>query len=238
MERFYNVVEIFVSVEGEGKRSGSLAQFIRLAGCNLHCPYCDTKYAWDTTNTPVIFSKMTSEDIFSALRTDIKNITITGGEPLLSQGISSLIKQLLTNGFHVNVETNGAVAIAPYQEMQKKTPNGSGTLFFTIDYKLPSSGMEQRMLQENFLALSSSDVIKFVIASDDDIRAMLHFLQKTKTIYSANKCDMPHIYLGTVWDAYSAEKLVEWMKKEPLLTDARLQLQIHKFIWDPEKRGV
>lgn len=238
MTQIYNVVEIFVSVEGEGKRSGSLAQFIRLAGCNLHCSYCDTKYAWDTTNAPVLFSKMTCEEIFSALRTDIKNITITGGEPLLSQGVSSLLQQLLAKGFHVNVETNGAVAITPYQEMQKKMSNNSGTLFFTIDYKLPYSGMEQHMLQENFLVLSSDDVIKFVIGSDDDMLAMLRFLQKINAVYSANKCDMPHIYLGTVWGVYSAEKLVAWMKKEPLLANARLQLQIHKFIWDPEKRGV
>lgn len=224
----YPVVEIFRSIDGEGIRSGRLAQFIRLAGCNLSCCYCDTRYAWDASHGRVAFTRMTAGDIISALCHDIPNVTVTGGEPLLSVGVSALLECLVAEGFRLNVETNGAVDILPYRDIV------SGNSFFTIDYKLPSSGMEQSMVRDNYFHLHDTDVVKFVVGDDGDIQPMLDLIADMDRSYTV----MPHIYVGVVWGKYRADRIVDIMLREPLLHEAVLQLQLHKFVWHPDKRGV
>ena len=230
----FNVVEIFCSIEGEGKRAGVLAQFIRLAGCNLRCSYCDTKYAWDADCIDFTFKQLTIPQILASLREDVKAVTITGGEPLLAKNMEKLIASLIECGFVVNIETNGAVDLSPFQ----KVCNDGGKLFFTIDYKLPSSGMEPYMKKNNFLNLTEFDVIKYVVGSDEDVTAMLNTIQYFNKYYSECQKTMPQIYIGVVWGNFSAEKIVDIMKNNQSLINAHLQLQLHKFIWNPNQKGV
>ena len=128
----YQVVEKFVSINGEGRRAGELAAFIRFKGCNLQCSYCDTSWA----NEPGCESeRLTEEEILSWIReTGVKNVTLTGGEPLLREGMEELIEAILEDpSQRVEIETNGSVDLKPYHIL-KNRPS------FTMDYKTPDSG--------------------------------------------------------------------------------------------------
>ena len=106
--------EIFYSIDVEGLRTGELAVFIRLAGCNLNCSYCDTKYALK----PNAGTKMSIDDILKEVeKYHCPNITLTGGEPLIHKEVNDLIDKLIENGYQVNIETNGAIDIAPYHRV-------------------------------------------------------------------------------------------------------------------------
>ncbi|MCR5564650.1 MAG: radical SAM protein [Gammaproteobacteria bacterium] len=122
-----NVIEKFTSINGEGLRQGELAIFLRFAGCNLRCPYCDTLYSY-------IDAKWTEESVDSlvdyCVKQNIKNVTLTGGEPLLQRDIKELITKLSNNGFNVEIETNGSINIKEYL--------GIDNVSFTLDYKCPS----------------------------------------------------------------------------------------------------
>ena len=145
------VVEKFTSINGEGTRAGELAVFVRFKGCNLRCSYCDTLWA----NEPECpYNEETPEEILNyVLGTGIHNVTLTGGEPLLQKDIRNLIHLLLQAGLQVEVETNGAVALAAFCEERP---------VFTMDYKLPSSGCEEHMITENMKLLERNDTVKFV----------------------------------------------------------------------------
>lgn len=226
----YKVNEIFRSIDGEGKRAGQPAQFIRLMGCNLQCSYCDTRYAWDPTFEEIKYEVLSTDQILDRLNPNIKNITLTGGEPLIAPHAGELLDALVNSGYHVNIETNGAADITPFRH----TIHGNS--FFTLDYKLPSSGMEKKMTMTNFDRLLPTDVVKFVVGSEADIPTLLRMAQHIATNYPPHKA--PQIYLGTVWNQFDAARLVDFMLNNPSLSDARLQLQIHKFIWPPDARGV
>ena len=159
-----------------------------------------------------------------------KRVTLTGGEPLVHTDSAELVSKLTEIGCDVNIETNGAVDIVDFLGKVPKSDN----LFFTIDYKLPSSGMTDKMIWNNFINLRPCDVIKFVIGSDEDMNLTIDIVKKLKQVYT----EMPHIYLGAVYGMYDAQKLVNIMLKEPVLCDATFQIQLHKVIWDPEERGV
>ena len=105
----YEVVEKFVSINGEGTKAGQLAVFIRFKGCNLNCKYCDTKWA-NEQETPS--QPMTEKEILDyVLSTGVKNVTLTGGEPLLREGIENVITVLAENNLNIEIETNGSVSI-------------------------------------------------------------------------------------------------------------------------------
>lgn len=222
----YKVVEIFDSIDGEGIRTGMPATFIRLAGCNLRCSYCDTLYALFGEAEECRYVEMTKEEIIKRINPNYKRVTLTGGEPLIADGIAELIGAMTELGFEVNVETNGAADISKI----KRDDN----LFFTIDYKLPSSDVEDKMLWDNFLKLSPRDVIKFVVGSSDDAEKMISVVGKLKNHYDI----MPNIFIGAVYGSFSLRHLTEIVLSESLLKDARIQIQLHKIIWSPEERGV
>lgn len=224
------IIEIFDSIDGEGIRTGQPATFIRLAGCNLRCSYCDTVYSLFGEETPCEYTEMTIEEVISKVNKNYNRITLTGGEPLVHRDSALLVCRLLEMGCEVNIETNGAVDIV---EFLKKIPD-TDKLFFTIDYKLPSSGMTDKMIWNNFLNLRPCDVIKFVVGSDEDIQLTIAIVERLKQVYT----EMPHIFIGAVYGMYDAQKLVEIILKEPVLSDARFQIQLHKVIWDPNERGV
>ena len=224
------VVEIFYSIDGEGIRTGQPCSFIRLAGCNLRCSYCDTLYALFSEDEPCEYEEMSIEEILSRIEPRCKRITLTGGEPLIHEDCGRLVSKLLQGGYEVNIETNGAVDI---NDFRSRVPD-NGRLFFTIDYKLPSSGMETRMLWDNFLSLREYDVIKFVVGSDEDLAVMKSVMEKLLPHYDK----MPHVFAGVVYGEFDGKRLVEAILSEDAFSDVRYQVQLHKIVWPAEERGV
>ncbi len=214
------VNEIFYSIDGEGLRTGELAVFIRLAGCNLNCSYCDTKYAIKGN----LGTEMQIPEIINEVKKyNCKNITLTGGEPLIHKNVKELIDELIKNGFRVNIETNGAIDITPYLNR----------CLVTMDYKLPSSGMEKFMKLENLEKLTENDVLKFVTEESDFPK--LEEILRTYKIKS-------YVYISPIFGAIEPASIVDFMKhlnETGINTEKiRVQVQLHKVIWDPEKRGV
>ncbi len=224
------IVEIFDSIDGEGLRAGRTATFIRLAGCNLRCSYCDTLYALFGEDEPCEYTEMSVDEVLEKVNTAFGRVTLTGGEPLLCVESADLVNKLTALGVEVNIETNGAVDIAEFSNKLNDMDN----MFYTIDYKLPSSKMTDKMLWKNFESLRPCDVVKFVVGSDEDVSVMKRVMEKLLKHYDT----MPHIYTGVVFGAYEPEKLVENIMNEPIFKDVVFQLQIHKIIWNPNKRGV
>lgn len=224
------IVEIFDSIDGEGIRTGKLVSFVRTAGCNLRCSYCDTLYALFDEKEACEYTEMSVDEVIAKLNHTWKRVTITGGEPLLAQEIHLLVSKLLKQGFEVNIETNGAVDIRKFISKIDTTEG----LFFTIDYKLPSSKMTSKMVWENFVSLGRDDVIKFVVGSDEDFDETLRVIERIKGRYEV----MPHIYIGAVYGKYDAAVLIDKMMKSDLLKEAVFQTQLHKVVWDANKRGV
>ena len=199
--------------------------------CNLRCIYCMPEEGVKSLSHAEI---LTYDEILRICRCaadlGIRKIKLTGGEPLVHTDSAELVLKLTEIGCDVNIETNGAVDIVDFLGKVPKSDN----LFCTIDYKLPSSGMTDKMIWNNFINLRPCDVIKFVIGSDEDMNLTIDIVKKLKQVYT----EMPHIYLGAVYGMYDAQKLVNIMLKEPVLCDATFQIQLHKVIWDPEERGV
>ncbi len=215
------VVEKFVSINGEGVRAGEAAVFIRFKGCNLACSFCDTKWA-NEKDCP--YTEMSPEEITAYVKdTGITNVTLTGGEPLLQGDIKNLITKLLDAGHRVEIETNGSVDIKPFTEGSRPV--------FTLDYKLPGSGCEKEMLFTNFDLLESCDTVKFVSGSPEDL------LRAKEVIDSYDLTHRCHVYISPVFGSIEPVEIVDFLIRNKL-NDVRLQLQMHKVIWDPEKRGV
>lgn len=205
------VNEIFFSVEGEGKRAGELAAFVRLTGCNLRCSYCDTKYAFRGG------CDMTNVEIADAVK-NYRNVTLTGGEPLL-QDCHNLLT--LLRNHETNIETNGSIMLAEYLNY----PN----VFFTMDFKCYSSEMTDAMKYDNLKLLRGYDVLKFVVGDEKDLEQSQEICKEFKP--RALK------YISPVFGAIGSAQVVEFMKRRHI-EDWRLQTQLHKIIWSPEKRGV
>lgn len=218
----YPVVEKFISINGEGTKAGMLSAFIRMKGCNLRCNYCDTAWANEPDCT-CDFLSLT--ELLSWLgEADIKNVTLTGGEPLLTPDISLLIDAIGKAGMEVEIETNGSVDLSPFAGLSCRPS-------FTMDYKCPDSGMESAMLLSNFSILNEKDTVKFVVSSMSD-------LDKAKEITEhyqlTTKC---HVYLSAVFGRIEPKEIVSYMTDHHW-NDVYLQLQMHKFIWPPQQRGV
>lgn len=219
---FYPVAEKFVSINGEGKRAGELAVFIRFRKCNLRCSYCDTMWAnSDDCKAEMLSAEEITEYV---INTGVKNVTLTGGEPLLQYDIYYLIKMLMKNGLRVEIETNGSISI---NEIGKKEYRPD----FTLDYKLPSSNMENFMITENYNYLTENDIVKFVAGSISDLEKAVEIIKKFSL---TEKC---RVYFSAVFGKISPAEIVEFLK-EKKLNNVRLQLQLHKFIWSPDRKGV
>lgn len=221
----FKVIETFCSIDGEGPTAGELATFIRFSDCNLRCRWCDTCYSWDGSSS---YTLMSVDEIDQFIKDNqIKNITLTGGEPLIQEGIEQLLVRLSQDGeYRIHIETNGSVPIATFKE---KIP--SKNISFILDYKGPDSLMNAKMCLENFEVVSSHDVIKFVISSVRDLR------QAHRIVIDYQLLDRCHIYFSPVTEEIQASQLVDYMK-EHCLNGVKLQLQLHKYIWPKEMRGV
>ncbi|WP_300360929.1 putative 7-carboxy-7-deazaguanine synthase QueE [Fusobacterium sp.] len=219
----YKVVEIFESINGEGRKAGQLAIFVRFQKCNLNCSYCDTRWA-NSEDSPYI--SMSADEIYKRiLESGITNVTLTGGEPLLQNNIVELLEKLAENqDLKVEIETNGSVNLEKFSKLTNPPS-------FTMDYKLPSSLMEERMDLENFKYLTEKDTVKFVSGSMEDLEKARYIIEKYSLI---GKCG---VYISPVFDKIELSEIVEFMKKYKL-NGVNFQLQIHKVIWDPESKGV
>ena len=207
--------EIFKSIQGESTCMGLPCAFIRLTGCNLRCTYCDTEYSFyegkDMTLKQII-------DTIVPMKT--KLVEITGGEPMLQENVIPLMSKLINMNYTVLLETSGAISLKNVPKEVKKI----------VDFKCPSSGMEDKNLWTILEELNKEDEIKFVIGDKIDYQWTKKIVEK----YQLNK--KWTILLSPVFEKLSLEELSKW-----ILTDnfnVRLQLQMHKYIWDPEKRGV
>lgn len=223
------IVEIFGSIEGEGIRSGKLATFIRTAGCNCRCSYCDTKYSFDVSDYP----DMSIDDIMKKVE-EIGNklVTVTGGEPLIQKDMRELLSRLTLGGYKVNIETNGSVDIRPFQQVGNLNDFAisQDNIMFTVDWKSISSGMSDRMLDSNLFACRDKDVIKFVVGNKEDLDQMLEVITK-------NKFRCQNIYISPVWGDIEMTDIVQFMKDNNL-QNCTLQVQLHKLIWPVNMRGV
>lgn len=219
----YRVAERFVSVNGEAARAGELAVFIRFAGCNLNCGYCDTKWA---NEDDVCCEELTDEDIVAYVkRTEVKNVTLTGGEPLVQPDIDKLLLAFaLEDDIRVEIETNGSVDIAEFKALP-------GDISFTLDYKLPGSGMEDNMYMGNYNYIGKGDAVKFVVGSQADLERCLEVIDE----YALD--ERTRVFISPVYGSIEPESIVDFMI-ENNMNDVKLQLQLHKFIWSPETRGV
>lgn len=209
------VVEIFKSIDGEGIRVGYPVTFIRLAGCNLRCNYCDTKYSYEDEK----FTEMTPQEIYNQVyKLEGKRITLTGGEPLIHKDVKVLVDLLIQKGYEVNIETNGSVDITLF--LDKHT-------IITMDYKCASSDMEDKMLLDNISKLRKQDVLKFVVSDDNDLDTVQRIYRNTKAT----------VYISPVFGRIEPKQIVEYML-EHNMENCRVQVQLHKIIWNPEERGV
>ena len=218
----FEVVESFVSINGESTRAGELAVFVRFKGCNLHCSYCDTRWA---NESDAAFKSMSADEICELVKnTGVKNVTLTGGEPLLQDKMEVLIESLIAQGNRVEIETNGSISLEKFADLKNRP-------VFTMDYKLPSSNMETYMNTDNFSLLEKSDTVKFVSGSIADLERAVEIIEKYSLL---EKC---HVYISPVFDKIEPSEIVDFMIKRSL-NGIRLQLQMHKFIWEPDRRGV
>ena len=219
----YSVVEKFISINGESTKAGQLAVFIRFAGCNLNCNYCDTKWA---NEKDVSHETLTEFEIYDYIKsTGVTNVTLTGGEPLLRDNIENLLRILSSDkSLFVEIETNGSVDLAPYRDI-------SENVSFTLDYKLPGSGMESKMNMDNYEELSKVDTVKFVVSDVTDLDKARQIILDYKL---TEKCN---VYLSPVFGRIEPVEIVNYMIVHKM-NKINMQLQMHKIIWDPEMKGV
>lgn len=229
MAKTYNVIEKFVSIDGEGPSAGELATFIRFAGCDLRCTWCDTKYSWDGSNRS---EKMTAEEIYQYIEeSGAYNVTLTGGEPLIQKDINELIGHFIEDGLTtIRIETHGGVDISPFKDAFDMLV-APYDLQFIVDFKLPSSGMMDEMCLDNLDAIGTHDTFKFVMASAQDLDVAIGIIRKHKLVGRCN------VYFSPVVDRIDPVTIVERMVDEKI-NGVKLQLQLHKYIWPKDMRGV
>ena len=207
--------EISYSIQGEGTKAGLSCVFVRLTFCNLRCTYCDTEYAFYEGRD------LSIGDIKEEVRKyNCSLVEITGGEPLFQEESYILMKQLADDGFEVLLETGGSLPINNIDQRVK----------IIMDLKTPSSGMLKKNMYENINYLKKDDEVKFVIGSREDYLWSKQIIEK----YDLNKKNA--ILFSVVFGKLLPIELVNWILEDKL--NVRFQLQMHKFIWKPEERGV
>lgn len=207
--------EIYHSIQGESTSAGRPCVFIRLTGCNLRCNYCDTEYAFFDGK------EYSVKDVVNEVKKyNCKLVEITGGEPLVQKECLLLMKSLCDEGFELLLETAGNLPIENIDSRVK----------IIMDLKCPSSGMMDKNLYANIAHLKKTDEVKFVMGSREDY-------EWSKNI--ADKYELKNksvILFSCVFDKLEPLTLINWILEDKL--DVRFQLQMHKYIWHPETKGV
>ncbi len=209
------VNEIYHSIQGESSKSGLPCVFVRLTYCNLRCTYCDTEYAFYEGE-----DKSIEEIINEVKKYNCKLVEVTGGEPLVQKECLELMKKLCNEGFDVMLETGGSLPIKDIDER----------VLIIMDLKCPSSKMEKKNLYENINFLKPKDELKFVIGNREDYDWSKEIISKYDL---KNKSE---ILFSVVFGELEPVSLVNWIIEDKL--DVRYQLQMHKYIWHPETKGV
>ncbi|MBZ5515943.1 MAG: radical SAM protein [Acidobacteriia bacterium] len=210
------VTEIFKSIQGESTFAGLPCVFIRLTGCNLRCHWCDTAYAFYGGQ------RMTEEQILGRVRELGGNLVeFTGGEPLLEKEVPTMAARLLDTGWRVLIETSGERFIGELPRAVVKI----------MDVKCPGSGESAKFRLENLAELDRKDQVKFVILDENDYHYAREFMEQRKL---RNIVD--EVIFSPVFGQLPPRTLAEWILRDGL--NVRLGMQLHKFIWDPETRGV
>lgn len=214
MIKTIKVCEIFASIQGESTLQGLPCVFVRLSGCNLNCSYCDTRYAQNEGNY------LSASEIFGFVNEyGIPCVCLTGGEPLLQSGAFELAKMFLEKGFKLSVETNGTIdaSVLPSDTIR------------VIDIKCPGSGEEEKTHPNNLSHLRKTDEFKFVIRNREDFDYAVNFIHKNGLLKYCT------VLISPVSGTISNEDVARWILKE--LPEARLNLQLHRFIWPGISRG-
>ena len=209
------VNEIFYSIQGESSYAGLTCVFVRLTYCNLRCTYCDTEYSFYEGKDMTI-----DEIIFEVKKYNCNLVEVTGGEPLVQKESLDLMKRLCDEGFKVLLETSGSL---PIENVDKRVT-------IIMDLKTPSSKMMKKNLYSNIDFLKPDDEVKFVIGNREDYEWSKEIIEKYNL---KNKCK---ILMGCVFGELSNVELATWILEDHL--PVRFQIQLHKYIWEPERRGV
>lgn len=211
------ITEIFRSIQGESTHAGRPCIFVRLTGCPMRCVWCDSEYTFTGGE------QIPLEDVLKEVRAFGGGLVeITGGEPLAQKNALTLIQRLCDEGFEVLIETGGYFTTEGVDERAK----------IILDVKCPASGEEGRNHWPNLQRLRSDrDEVKFVIANRADWEYAQEVIKRYDLETTAHA-----VLISPVWDAIDLAELAEWIASSGL--NARMQLQLHKYIWGPETRGV
>jgi len=211
-----SINEIFYSIQGESTYAGKPCVFVRLAGCDLRCSWCDTSYAFNEGRTMSIDDVLRQVDQFGG-----PLVEVTGGEPLLQEDVYPLMERLLESGHTVLLETGGQIDVS-------RVP---GAVVKVMDVKCPASGESNRVEWRNIERLGSRDQVKFVIQDRGDYE----FARATVGQHALDR-RCAAVLFSPVHGVLNPRDLSEWILEDRL--PVRLQLQIHKHIWGPNVRGV
>jgi 7-carboxy-7-deazaguanine synthase len=210
------VFEVYESIQGESTHAGRPCIFVRLAACDLRCAWCDTPYAFTGG------AKMSIEDVLERIRTfRSRLVELTGGEPLLQKDAGPLMQRLLDERYEVLLETGGHVPLDAVPRAVRKI----------VDVKCPGSGEAGRMHWPNLEALASHDEVKFVIADRADFDYAHDVVRRHHLVGR-----VAAVLFSPVHGVLNPQELGGWILDAAL--PVRLQLQLHKYIWTPETRGV
>lgn len=209
------ITEIYHSIQGESRFAGLPCVFVRTTGCNLRCVWCDTEYSFYGGQ------KMSLDEIVKQVESyNCKLVEITGGEPLLQKEVPELARRLLDKKQTVLVETSGERDISVLDKRVIKI----------MDLKCPGSGESHRNRWQNLEHLTPEDEVKFVIKDRQDYEWSVEAVKKH------NLESRVRILFSPVWGELDPKDLAQWILQDKL--NVRYQLQLHKFIWSPETKGV
>lgn len=211
-----NVNEIFFSIQGESSYAGQPCAFIRLTGCNLRCSYCDTPHAFYEGKEMSVHEIMTKIDAYPT-----RLVLVTGGEPMLQNQVHELFEDLIKSGYTVLVETGGQISMAGVDPRVHKI----------LDFKCPSSGMENHNDYGNVGHLTLNDELKFVVGDRGDFDWACDLIRRHDL---ASRVHV--IAFSPVYGKLSYADLANWVLHCNL--PIRLQLQLHRIIWPEVQRGV
>ncbi len=215
------ITEIFYSIQGESTWAGVPCTFVRLTGCPLRCVWCDTAYAFHGGKL------MTFEEILGEVRAFPATVVeVTGGEPLAHAPAYPLVDRLLAEGYTVLVETSGAYDVAPLDERAHKI----------MDLKCPGSGEGHRNRWENLEHLTGRDEVKFVVKDRVDYEWTRDTIRSRGLDARVAEGSLRALLVSPVWDEIDLESLAGWILEDAL--PVRLQMQLHKLVWGPERQGV
>jgi len=209
------ITEIFHSIQGESSHVGQPCVFVRLTGCPLRCTWCDTEYAFYGGQDCSVDEVLARVDSFGC-----RLVEVTGGEPLAQPEAIQFIAKLCDAGYRVLIETSGAIDIAAVDQRAH----------VILDVKCPGSGMTDHMHWPNLGKLTQKDEAKFVVSGRQDYDWAREVIARYEL---AQRCS---VLLSPVFGSLEPRQLAEWVLADRL--PVRFQLQIHKFIWAPDMRGV